>query len=204
MTNLGMQLGLGAGHIVLDGDQASPPPKEHSPQLSVHSCCGQMVAWIKKPLGTELGLGPGDCVRWGSPPPNFSVHVYCGQTARWNKVVLGTEIDLRPGDLVLDGDHAPLPKKGRSPHKFSVHVYCGQTTGWIKIALDMEVGLSPGDGVRWGPSPSQKGGGAPSLIFCPCLSWPNGCMDQVDATWYGRRSRPRRHCVRCGPRSHSP
>jgi len=55
-----------------------------------------------------------------------------------------------------------------------------------------------------GTQPLPKGGGAPYLIFCPCLSWPNGCMDQVDATWYGRRSRPRRHCVRCGPRSHSP
>jgi len=39
-------------------------------------------------LGTELGLGPGDRVRWGpSSPygegqdsPHFSGHVYCGQT----------------------------------------------------------------------------------------------------------------------------
>ena len=104
-------------------------------------------------MGTPLPPQKGG----GAPSPKFLAHVYCGQTARWNKVVLGTEIGLRPGDLVLDGDHAPLPKKGRSPHKFSVDVYCGQTTGWIKIALDMEVGLSPGDGVRWGPSPSQKG-----------------------------------------------
>ena len=28
--------------------------------------------------------------------------------------------------------------------------------------------------------------------------WPNGCIDQ-DATWYGDRPRPTRHCVRCGP-----
>ena len=28
---LGMQVGLGAGHIVLDGDPAPPPPKGHSP-----------------------------------------------------------------------------------------------------------------------------------------------------------------------------
>ena len=35
-------------------------------------------------------------------------------------------------------------------------------------------------------------------IFGPRLLWPNGCMDQ-DATWYGGRSRPTRHCVRCGP-----
>jgi len=30
--------------------------------------------------------------------------------------------------------------------------------------------------------------------------WRNGWMDQ-DATWYGGRPRPRRHCVRWGPSS---
>jgi len=35
-------------------------------------------------------------------------------------------------------------------------------------------------------------------IFGPCLLWPNDWMDQ-DATWYGGRPRPRRHCVRWGP-----
>jgi len=30
--------------------------------------------------------------------------------------------------------------------------------------------------------------------------WPNGWIDQ-DATWYGRRPWPRRHCVRWGPSS---
>ena len=41
----------------------------------------------------------------------------------------------------------------------------------------------------------------------PCLSvcnvgvlWPSGWMDQ-DATWYGGRPRPKRHCVRWGPSS---
>ena len=31
-----------------------------------------------------------------------------------------------------------------------------------------------------------------------CLLWPNGWMDQ-DATWYGGRPWPRRHCVRWEP-----
>jgi len=33
--------------------------------------CGQTVGWIKMPLGTEVGLGPGDFVLGGvpSPPP---------------------------------------------------------------------------------------------------------------------------------------
>ena len=55
---LGTQVGLGPGHIVLDGDPPPPPPKGHSPQLSAHICCGQMAGWIKMPLGTEVDLGP--------------------------------------------------------------------------------------------------------------------------------------------------
>jgi len=27
--------------------------------------CGQTVGWIRIPLGTEVGLDPGDIVRWG-------------------------------------------------------------------------------------------------------------------------------------------
>ena len=33
--------------------------------------------------------------------------------------------------------------------------------------------------------------------------WPNGWMDQ-DETWHEGRSRPRPHCVRCGPSSSLP
>jgi len=66
---LGMQVGLGPGHIVLGGDPAPLPPKGHSPQFSAHICCGQMAAWIKMPLGMELGLGSGDFVLDGDPAP---------------------------------------------------------------------------------------------------------------------------------------
>ena len=31
--------------------------------------CGQTVRWIKMPLGTEVGLGPGDIVLDGDPAP---------------------------------------------------------------------------------------------------------------------------------------
>jgi len=51
--------------------------------------CGQTVGWITIPLGTEVGLGPGDIVLDGDPapptergtvsPPLFG-HVYCVQT----------------------------------------------------------------------------------------------------------------------------
>jgi len=71
---LGMQVGLGPGHIVLDGDPAPPPQRGTAPaQFLAHICCGQMAAWIKMPLGMELGLSPRDFVLDGNPapPPNF-------------------------------------------------------------------------------------------------------------------------------------
>jgi len=49
----------------------SPPPKGTDPrQFSAHFCCGQMAGWIKMPLGTEVGLRPGDSVRWGPSSPS--------------------------------------------------------------------------------------------------------------------------------------
>ena len=86
---LGIQIGLGPGHIVLNRGAAAHPPKGHSPQFLANICCGKMAAWIKMPLGMEVGLGPGDFVLdWDPLPspekgeaPKFSVHVYCGQTA---------------------------------------------------------------------------------------------------------------------------
>ena len=70
-VKLCMQVGLGPGHIVLDGDPAPPPPKGNSPQFSAHICYGQMAGWIKMPLRMEVGLGPGDYVLDGDPasPP---------------------------------------------------------------------------------------------------------------------------------------
>ena len=37
------------------------------PQFSAHVYCGQTAAWIKMPLGTEVGLGPDDIVLDGDP-----------------------------------------------------------------------------------------------------------------------------------------
>jgi len=44
---LGMQVGLAPGHIVLDGDPASPPQKgAESPKFSARVYCGQTAGWI--------------------------------------------------------------------------------------------------------------------------------------------------------------
>jgi len=74
---LGMEVGLGHGHIVLNGT-----PKGQSPptQFSAHVCCGETAGWIKMSLGREVGLGVGhialDGAQLPSPegaqqPPNF-------------------------------------------------------------------------------------------------------------------------------------
>jgi len=70
-------------------------------------------------------------------------------------------------------------------------VYCGQAVAWIKMKLVVEVGFGRATCVRWGWA-------QPPPIFGPYLLWPNYSMDQ-DATWYGGRHQPRRHCVTWGP-----
>ena len=42
-VKLGTQVGLGPGHIVLDGDPLPPPPKGHIAQFSAHICSGQLA-----------------------------------------------------------------------------------------------------------------------------------------------------------------
>ena len=119
---LGKQVGLGTGHIVLDRNPASPPPKGH--------------------MGTQPSPQKGG----RAPPPKKKIrHVYCGQTAGWIKMALGMEVGLSPVDFVLDGDTAPSPKGGRaSSPQFLAYFYCGQTTGSIKMLLGMEVASAQG------------------------------------------------------------
>jgi len=66
---LGMQVGLGPGHNVLDGDPDPSPPKGAEPpifgpcMLRPNGCIDKDATW------TEVGLGPGDFVLDGDPPP---------------------------------------------------------------------------------------------------------------------------------------
>jgi len=116
---------------------------------------------------------------------HFSAHVYCGQTAGWVKMPFGTKVDLGPGDIVLDGDPAPPRKRGTAAPSNFPPVSIDQTAGWIKMLLGTDVGLGTGDVV---------------LDVDPAAPSPK--MDQ-DATWCGGRPRPRRHCVRWDPASHT-
>jgi len=62
---LGMKVGLGPSHIVLDGDTA-PPKGDRAPQFSAHFYCRQTAGCIKMPLGMEVGISPGDFVLDGT------------------------------------------------------------------------------------------------------------------------------------------
>jgi len=64
-------------------------PHQKGAPVFAHVCCGQTAGWIKMPLGTKVGLGPGRIVLHGDPSapppkrgtaPQFSADVYCSQT----------------------------------------------------------------------------------------------------------------------------
>jgi len=102
---LGMEVSLGPGHIVIDGDPApvsikmpEPPPR----QFSAHFYFGQTAEWIRMPLGMEVGLIPGVFVLHGEQLPfpkvggatQFSAYIYRGQTAVCIGIPLGTQVGL--------------------------------------------------------------------------------------------------------------
>jgi len=67
---LGMQVGLGPGHIVLDRYPAPLRQRGTANFRPARIRCGQMAAWIKIPLGMEVGFDPGDFVLVGDPAPH--------------------------------------------------------------------------------------------------------------------------------------
>jgi len=88
---------------------------------AAHACCGQVVGWIKTPLGMESGLRPGRILLdadpapplWqGAHQPHFSADVYYGPMSGWIRIPRGTEVSLDPGDILCQmGDQFP-PRKG--------------------------------------------------------------------------------------------
>jgi len=123
---LGMQVGLGPGHFVLDGDPAPPSQKAGGAPQIFGPCLLRPNGWMDE-TGTwhGVGLSPGDFVLDGDPVPfpqkgriplpKFSAHLYCGEMAACIKMPLGMELGLGPGDFVLDGDPAQ-PREANLPH----------------------------------------------------------------------------------------
>jgi len=130
--NLGTEVALGPGQIVLDGDPASSAEESGTtPPISAHVCCGQTAGWIKIPVGRDVELGPGDIVsdrdplKRGTSPPLF------GPCLLWpngwidqNATSYGGRPRLRP-HCVKWGPSSPV-ERGTAAPLFSAHV-CGQT-----------------------------------------------------------------------------
>jgi len=65
-----MELGLGPGDFVLDGNPA-PPSRKGGPKFSARVYCCQTAGWMKLVLGMEVvGVSPGDFVLDGDPAPS--------------------------------------------------------------------------------------------------------------------------------------
>jgi len=141
--SLGMELGLGSGDFVLDGDPAPPPQKSgRSPTnfrpmfIVVKRLDGSRCTWHgdrPQPRQFVLYGDPALLSQKGAePPPQFSAHFYCGQTVGWIKM----------RHCVRWGPSSPL-LKWHSP-QFSAHVYRGPGVGLIKTPLGTKVDLGPG------------------------------------------------------------
>jgi len=121
---LGKQVGLGPGHIVLDGDPAPPPQRGTAPNVRPIPVAAKWMHGSRRHLLMEIGLGQGDSVLDGDPalpphkgdraPSKFSAHVYSGQTAGRIKMVLA--IGGRPQSRRLCVRWGPSsPRKSAQP-----------------------------------------------------------------------------------------
>jgi len=144
------------------------------------------------PLGTKVGLNPGDSLLDGDPaplptkgvePPPQSIfgpfllwpNGWMHQDATW----YGGRPQPR-GLCVRWGPSRPLSRKGDGAHQFSTH--CGQTAVWIKMALGVEVGLGSVQIVlHRDTAPYPKRGHSPQFsvhLYCGqtagCINMPLG------------------------------
>jgi len=180
-TKLVMQVGLGPGHIVLDGDPP-PSPKGHSPHtifgpylLRQNGCMDQDATWYggrPRPRRRFVRWGP----RSSSPRRGRSLPQIFVPCLLWSNGWMdqdGTWHGGRPQPRRLcvrwGPAPRPFPNKGAEhPPQFSAHLYCGKTARCIKMPPGMEVGLSPGDFLLDGdPAPSPKRGRSPLPNFRP-------------------------------------
>jgi len=120
---------LSTGGFVLDGNPAPTPKGEAEARSPIFGPFLLLQnGWLHQDAAS-YGCRPQPrrlCVRWRPSPPSqkgdeargLSAHVYRGQTVGWIKMTLGIEVGLGPVHIVLDGDTAPLPKKGTEPPIF--------------------------------------------------------------------------------------
>ena len=137
---LGVEVGLGPGHIVLDGDRA-PPPQLPVPQKGGRApIFGPFLLWPNgwmhqdatwyggrprpRDIVLDVGFWATVCKTASSPQKGhspqlpFSAHVFCRQMAVCIRIPLSVQVCFSLSDIVLDGDPAPPPLKGYSPPIF--------------------------------------------------------------------------------------
>ena len=112
----------------------------------------------------------------GDRAPQLSAHVHCAQTAGWIKMSLGRKVGLDPSNIALDGDSAPLPKKGAEfPQFWPMSLLC--QNGWTDQHATWYGGRPRRKPhcARWGPSSYKQGGTAPNFrpmsIVAKRLDW---------------------------------
>ena len=140
---LGVQVGLGPGHSVLDENPAPTLPKGHSPQFSAHICCSQIAGWIKMPLGMEVGLGPGDVVFDEDPAPprkKAQPHPIFGPYPLWPNGWMDQDGTWHGGGPRSAPQCArwrpsyPPYKRGTAP-QFSARICCGKWLDGLRCHL---------------------------------------------------------------------
>jgi len=135
---LGMKVGLGPGHIVLDDDPAPLPKRGHSPQFSAHFYCDQTAGCTKMPLGMEVGLSPGDFVLdvEPAPTPELAEPPIFGPRLLWPNSCMdqsSCHLVRRYSSAYASRRHcvrlrsSSSSPKGAQPRQFLPNVRCGQT-----------------------------------------------------------------------------
>ena len=62
-------------------------------QFLAHFYCGQMAGWMKRPLGTEVDLGPGYIVLYGVPAPAKQPPIF-GLCLLWPRSLISANVEL--------------------------------------------------------------------------------------------------------------
>jgi len=178
---LGVEVGLGPGHIVVDGDPALLPKRGRAPFIF------RPISIVAKRLDASNATWYGGrpqprrlCVRWGpsSPKKGHSLpHPIFGSCLLWPNGCTyhdTTWYVTRPQPrrhCIRWGPSSPSPNVAQPPPQFSANVRRGQMAEWTKMSLGMEVGLGPGDFVFDGdPAPPKKGTASPTQfsahVYC--------------------------------------
>jgi len=179
-----------------------PPPQKGSPQFSADVYCGQTAAWIKMPLGTEVGLSPDDIVLDGDPafPPQQGPErpsPIFGPCLLWLNGRMDQNVTWfggkpRPRRRCVRWGPSPRPQKRGG----TLSLIVGPFLLWPNGCMHQDATLYEGR-----PQPRDfvlDGNPATSPQWEPPILWSNGRMDQ-DGTWHRGRPSSGLHCARWDP-----